>query len=61
LLGDADCARTRFNGKIHPAYQAWADEYSVMDADAARSRASQVIAEERTALRLPHLPISDAW
>ncbi len=61
LLGDADCARARFKGQIPPAYQAWAEEYSAMDADAARSRASQVIAEERSALRLPQLPISDAW
>lgn len=61
LLGDADRARVRFNGQIHPAYQAWADEYSAMDAEAARARASQVIAAERAALRLPDLPISDAW
>jgi hypothetical protein len=61
LLGDADRARVRFNGRIHPAHQTWADEYSAMDADAARARASQVIAAERTALRLPHLPISHAW
>ena len=59
LLSDTGRARTRFNGPIHPAYQAWADEYSAMDADAARARASQVIAAERTALRLP--PIPDAW
>lgn len=61
LLGDADRARVRFNGQIHPAYQTWADEYSAMDADAARARGSQVVAEERTALRLPHIPVSDAW
>lgn len=59
LLGDTGRARALFNGQIPPAYQAWANEYSAMDADAARARASQVIAAERTALRLP--PIPDAW
>ena len=61
LLGEASRARARFNGRIHPADQTWADEYSALDADGARSRASEVIAEERTALGLRQVLTPSAW
>ena len=61
LLGEASRARARFNGRIHAADQTWADEYSALDADAARSRASEVIAEERTALGLRPARTPSAW